>query len=481
MSPDAPASAEAIDGTSIKRAAVRGSIITVASYAASTVVRVGANLVVTRLLVPEQFGLMALVNVFLIGLQLFSDIGVGPNVIQSRRGEEPVFLNTAWTIQVIRGLMLWGVAAAIAWPLARFYHHPQLLALLPVAGIAAAIGGLESTRLFTQNRRLAMGRLAALELATQAVGVTVMIAAAWATRSVWALVASALCASAAKTLLSHTLLPGERNRPAWDPEARAAIFDFGRWIVLSTAVMFLASRSDQLILAKLVTAEQLGLYAIAVNLAGMPYQIIGQLANRIFYPVVAQSVRRGPEETAAIWRSRTRLLVVMAPLVAMGVALAPPVVSLVYPPAYHAVGPLTSLLAIGTWIASLSSTYSSVVMAGGTPKYMSLGNVAKTVLFVGLVWLVSPRFGVAGVALLVSLSELALLAAGMIGSARVGLVAWRADLAITACGAGYVWLCRAGYQLGLRVTGGERVAAVAAVFVATCALTAGLARKVELL
>jgi O-antigen/teichoic acid export membrane protein len=308
-----------------------------------------------------------------------------------------------------------------------------------------------------------------------------MIGAAWATRSVWALVASALVATTTKTVLSHTILPGERNRLAWDPESRRALIEFGRWIVLSTAVTFLASRSDQLILAKLVTAEQLGLYSIAVNLAAMPYQIIGQLAQRIFYPVVAQSVRRGPEETAAIWRSRTHLLVVMAPLVAMGIALAPAVVSLVYPPAYQAVGPLTSLLAVGTWIASLASSYSVVVMAGGMPKYMSLGNVAKTLLFVGLVGLVSPRFGVSGVAVLVSLSELGLLAVGIVGSARLGVVAWRFDLVITVFGAGYVWLCRAAYDVVLRASGGAPLAAVLAVFLGTAALTAALARKVELL
>jgi O-antigen/teichoic acid export membrane protein len=79
------------------------------------VIRFGSNLIITRLLLPEHFGLMALVTTFLVGLALFSDTGVGPNIIQNPKGEEPIFFNTAWTVQAIRGVLLWVVAVA-CWP-----------------------------------------------------------------------------------------------------------------------------------------------------------------------------------------------------------------------------------------------------------------------------------------------------------------------------------------------------------------------------
>ena len=67
------------------------------------VMRLASNLILTRILSPEDFGLMALVTSFLIGLAMFSDMGFGPSIMQSKRGDDPVFLDTIWTLKIIRG------------------------------------------------------------------------------------------------------------------------------------------------------------------------------------------------------------------------------------------------------------------------------------------------------------------------------------------------------------------------------------------
>src|SRR5258706_9299249 len=105
----------------LQRRVVSGSVWTIAGYGAGQVLRLAGNLVLARLLYPEAFGLMALVSVFLQGLAMFSDIGIGPSIIQSRRGDELAFLNTAWTIQVVRGIVLWVVSMAGAAPFAAWY------------------------------------------------------------------------------------------------------------------------------------------------------------------------------------------------------------------------------------------------------------------------------------------------------------------------------------------------------------------------
>ena len=87
----------------------------------------GNHLILTRLLFPELFGLMALVNTFIQGLILFSDIGIKPSIIRSPRGDDPTFFNTAWTLQVIRGFGLWIGCCLIAWPVSQFYDNEQLV------------------------------------------------------------------------------------------------------------------------------------------------------------------------------------------------------------------------------------------------------------------------------------------------------------------------------------------------------------------
>src|SRR5262245_60675791 len=86
--------------------AVSGSFFTIASGLVVQGLKFAVNLVLTRLLLPEAFGLVALVTFFSAGLKMLSDIGIGPSVIQSPRGDQPVFLRTAWSLQITRGLAI---------------------------------------------------------------------------------------------------------------------------------------------------------------------------------------------------------------------------------------------------------------------------------------------------------------------------------------------------------------------------------------
>ena len=116
--------------------AMRSSAWTIFGFVASQGIRFGSNLILTRLLFPEAFGMMALVTVAMVGLGNFSDIGTGPAIAYNRRGDDPDFLDTAWTLHVIRGVLLWLATCALAWPFARFYGEPMLAQLLPVAGLS---------------------------------------------------------------------------------------------------------------------------------------------------------------------------------------------------------------------------------------------------------------------------------------------------------------------------------------------------------
>ena len=201
-----------LSGDGLRARALRGTAFTFFGFGTQQFLRLLSNLVLTRLLFPEAFGLMALVMVVLTGLQMISDAGLNPSIVQSRRGDEPDFLNTAWSLQIGRGFLLWLLTLALALPLARFYDQPQLAALLPVAGFGMVIQGFQSMRLASANRHIALGRLTLMELGSQVIGIAVMVLLAWWLRSVWALVIGTLIGTAIKTVLSHRMLPGHRDR-----------------------------------------------------------------------------------------------------------------------------------------------------------------------------------------------------------------------------------------------------------------------------
>ena len=244
--------------------AMRSSMWTVLGYGLSQVLRLLSNLILTRLLFPEAFGMMALVMVFMQGLAMFSDVGVGPSIMQSKRGDDPDFLNTAWTIQVMRGIGLWIASCLIAYPMARFYQEPQLAQLIPVAGIALMIAGFNPTRLETANRHLMLGRVSLIDIATQVVGIMAAIGFALITKSVWAFVLSSLVSVTAQLIMYNAFLIGERNRFRWEATAVQELVHFGKWIFLSTVAGFAFSQSDKLILGKFCRSNYWAFTTLAI-------------------------------------------------------------------------------------------------------------------------------------------------------------------------------------------------------------------------
>lgn len=420
-------------GDGLKAKAMRGSAWTIAGYGAGQVLRLGSNLILTRLLFPEAFGLMALVQVFMQGLAMFSDVGIGPSIIQNKRGDDPAFYNTAWTIQVIRGLLLTLGAAALAWPVSQFYDEPMLLQLLPVAGLSALIAGFNSTKIFTANRHLALGRLTAIELISQIVAIVCLIALAWWLRSVWALVFGGLVGASAKVVLSQTGLPGPTNRLRWDRTAVAQLFRFGKWIFVSTVFTFLAMQSDRLLLGRLVGMEVLGIYSIAMMLVMICWSVIGRLNSKVLMPGLADKIRSGGIESCAsvIRRTRWALDGLAGGIILALVLLCPLFVTTLYDPRYHAAGWLAQLLCVGLWFSTLSGGSASILLATGDSRSVAYGNIANTVATLILAPLGYWHFEIEGFILGWSagnLTGLVLLHGALI---RRELRVWRIDLLAT--------------------------------------------------
>jgi len=364
--------APAPSAASLERRALRGSVWTVLGFGGSQVLRFGGNLVLTRLLFPEAFGLMALVQVFMQGLEMFSDLGIVPSIIQNPRSDR-TFLNTAWTLQAVRGAALAVVAALLAYPLSLLYDEPLLATVLPVAGLTAAIAGFNSTGLATANRSLQLGRLTLLELGSYSVGLAMMVGLAWRYQSVWALVVGGLVTSALKAGLSHRIFPGPGNGFCWDRSALKEIYRFGRWIFLGTLMTFLAGRGDRLLLGWVMDVRFLGIYTLAAALAGLPWQVIQKLVNRVLFPSYAEVFRQSPQRVYALLR-RSRLIMIAGSWAASLVFLiwGQSLVQWLYDPRYADAGWMLQVIACGSLVSVLSGTYNGVLLAEGKSRLVTL-------------------------------------------------------------------------------------------------------------
>ncbi|MBS0123393.1 oligosaccharide flippase family protein [Thetidibacter halocola] len=361
-------------GSSLSARALRSVLLTVGGFGFAQVIRLASNLVLTRLLFPEAFGLMALVMVFLVGLGQFSDVGVTPAILQSRRGDDPAFLNTAWTIQVMRGFGLWLVACGVAWPLAWFYDEPQLAQILPVAALTLLIAGFKPTRMDTANRHLLLGRVTVIDMAVQIVGVIAAIGLAWATGSVWALVISGIVGGIAEVAVNWRFLPGEANRLRWERAAARELMHFGKWVFLATIAGFFYSQADKIVLGKWLPLDVFGIYNIGFFLASFPLLLGSMVTRKILIPIYRETPPAASASSfAALRRMRFAVTAGLMALVTLFGCLGVWLVDLMYDPRYALAGGVVTVLACAQMPALIVLTYDpSALAAGESRRYFFL-------------------------------------------------------------------------------------------------------------
>lgn len=417
---------------SIKKDAVRGAFWTLLSYGLGQILRFGSNLILTRLLIPDLFGLMALVNLIIMGLALFSDLGIGTSIVRSKHYNDPDFLNTGWTMQVIRGFGIWVIAAVIAHPLAEFYNTPQLAWLTPLIAVNAIINGFVSPGLYISYRNLAVKKVMVMELGSQLLCLSIMITWAYLYPSIYALVAGTLISALVHTAWTHYIVPEHRCRFRWNEAAVHELVSFGKWIFVSTALTFLAGQADRMILGKIFSLETLGVYTIAFTLADLPRQLVSVLSGKIIYPtLVRMSEAPRPEFRQKILHNRFKVLLLMASGLSILTCIGDQLILFLYDQRYAQAAWMLPLLALGVWPNMLSQTIDQALFAIGKPGFTALGNLFRFIFNVVAIPLGFVYLGIAGAIIMVALNDLPYYLAIVFGLSRHGLSSLRQDIVVS--------------------------------------------------
>ncbi len=428
------AEADAIVRKALESTALRATVWTVVDYGCSMALRVVNSLILTRLLMPESFGLMALVSTLIAGISLMSDIGLGPSVVQNPRGDDPILLNTVWTLQVLRGLGIFLVVLIVTWPMAQIYHEPRLMALLPALGICNLVVGFNSTNLLSMSRHMGVRRLFLLDITCQILGLGVMICCALVHPSVWALVIGAIVGNTSRLWLSFypRLIPGIRNCFRWDRESVHGLVHFGKWILLSTAFGFFASQADRLILGKLITFTLLGIYSIAYTVSDIPRAVINAFTQKVGYPFIAKMAHLPVAEfrRTFLWY-RFRALLAGAAMLCLMVYLGGFLVTRVYDRRYHAASWMVPVLALGLWHTLLYATTMPALLSLGKSQYQAIGNAVYCLGVVTAIPLAFHFFGMIGAVVAVAAGDLPMYFVLVTGASREGVSTWKQDLQAT--------------------------------------------------
>ncbi|MFK2911339.1 oligosaccharide flippase family protein [Pseudomonas sp. 3HC3] len=381
---------------SLRKRALRAGSWNLVSQVASQVMRLGGNLIMARLLLPEMFGVMVIATTVSILLHLLSDVGLRQNIIQSHRGDDPDFLNTAWTVQIIRGFLLFALTLLLAlgawlaqlaelWPADSTYAAPVLPMVLAVTGLSAAIWGFQSTKIDVAVRTFQQKRVVLVDLASQVAGLVVMLVLGLLTHSIWALVLSGLVSAVVWTVLGHTALEGPTNHLRWDRSALTELIVFGRWILLSSMVGVLAMYGDRMWFGASMSAAQLGVYSIAVLILGAVQTALMKIVGAVALPAFSEAARADDKLRLKALYFRFRLLVDLLVLFICGgfLTASPLLIGWMYDDRYREAGPMLAILSLSFIVLRYTLAH-QVWIALGLTKYQAMDNIIRLVSLWGL-------------------------------------------------------------------------------------------------
>ena len=385
---------------------VRGSAFEFAGYGSAQLIRLISNLVLTRMLFPEAFGLAALVNILNHALAMLSDVGLPSMIIQSEHGDDQRFLNTAFTWQAGRSVVLWVIACAFAYPMSLIYDEPELLGLIPFGSLAIIILGLRSTAYYTKRRQLDVLPLMVIDVLAQVASVIAMVVWAEFDRSVWALLGGSIANAFVAVAGSHMLKVGYRNRFEWDKGHARSMMAFGKWVAGSSFLTFVSQQGDRLLMGRLLGAGTLGIYSTAAFLSAALGEATGRITHGVFFPAYSQVKAQGiPKLKEVFYRTRLAVDAAVIPGLAALCVLGPAVVHILYDSRYEEAGWMLRVLVVRVALSALTEPFQFCLLAIGESRYGFYLNLSRTVSLLVSVPLAFASFGVVGLVWGVALSE----------------------------------------------------------------------------
>lgn len=360
------------------------------------------SVVLARILAPEIFGLMAICLVVVRGLELFTETGYSAALIQRQKGFDDA-KDTAFTLMVIRGLLLTTIVIFIAPLISSYYEIESLDILVKVIGISFIFNGLLNINIVSHQKDLNFKRLTYFEQIQNITNTVIVITLAYWLRSVWALVIGHVIASITGAFISYLMFNG-RPRLKLDMRIAKELFGYGKFITGLTIVVFISIESGTFVLGKIGGMDQLGYYVLAFTLANLPSSQFSRIISKVLFPVYSK-LQNDTEVLRALYLKVLKLVSKLAIAAAAGLAtLAPEIIQVVYGEKWLPAVDALRVLAVFGAIRAVSSVNGYVFNAIGKPKVTFYVNVVRLLFTLILIYPLTLEYGLIGAAMAVTVA-----------------------------------------------------------------------------
>lgn len=353
-----------------------------------------STLILARLLLPADFGIVAMAWSFIFVAELLAAFGFDVALIH-RQDAGRAHYDTAWTLNVGLGAVILVLMLLAARPVASFYGQPEVFWVVCALAWSPLLAGLENIGVVAFRKDLEFRKEFAYQLVRRIAGFAVTVPLAFLLRNYWALVIGTLSARLVGTMASYFVHP---YRPRFSSAEFASLFRFSRWLLLNNIIGFLKERSSDFIVGRLLGPAPLGVYNVSYEVASMPTTALSAPINRALLPGFAR-IAGEDEPFQLAYRNAINMLALIAVPAAAGLfAVAPYLVPVALGPKWIAGVPLLEILAFNGGLLLFHSSMCTVLIAAGYPHRVAQSNAFYVaLLLIFFMWWI-PRLGVTGAA-----------------------------------------------------------------------------------
>lgn len=364
-----------------------------------------STLILARLLVPGDFGLVSLAVAILAGLELLGAFSFDMALIQNQHADRSHY-DTVWTMQLLFAAFFAVALLVLAYPAARFFDEPRLAAVMQWLSFGTLIGGLSNVGVVAFRKELDMAKEFTLLFAKRVVLFSVTVTLAFLWRDYWALVAGTVTGMIAGVLISYRMHP---YRPRLCLEKWRELYGFSRWLFLNNTLGFLYTKAADLIVAKSIDTTSLGYYSLAYEISNMPSSELVMPINRAVFPGYSKmssdvaSLRQG-------YLNVISMVVLFAVPASVGLGcIALPMVTVLLGTKWLSIVPLIPVLAIFGMLTAVMGCGHYALLAAGRPRDVTVLLATRAGIAVPMLALSVVKWGILGAAWALLLSSVLLL------------------------------------------------------------------------
>lgn len=368
---------------------------TASSSGINALLKVVVLIVLARLLSPADFGIVSAALIVIGFSAIFTQLGLGPALIQ-RKALEPRHIQTAFAASVVLGVLLAGLMWAAAPAIARFFHIENSVEVLRALAWIFPIRALSGVAECLVQRDLRFRWLATRDVISYALGYGLVgILLAWAGWGVWSLVIAQITQTVLNTaILLSVRPPALRPLPSW--RAFVELMDFGAGFTVARVANFMANQGDNLVVARVLGPQALGLYTRAYQLMAVPTTLFGDVLDRVLFPTMAKVQDDPPRLAAAYLQAVASIALVMLPIGVVLTVLAPEAVVVLLGSRWVEVIPPFQVFAIALLFRTSYKMSDSISRATGAVYRRAWRQAIYAALVFAGAW-VGSRWGVTGV------------------------------------------------------------------------------------